>query len=493
MPEQVPVRVRMYRYGLGDCILVTFHPDHKPFHMLFDCGLYKIAERPEEKMQAVVAQIRDATKPRPDSRKGHLHALVVTHEHWDHASGFAQAQQLWEKEIEVDELWMAWTEDPSIPLARALREERVRGVRALTEFLQGKTPDELNKIMTEQELSTFRTLLSSFGPTPLRAAQINDMTAAGAAIDIIKQRTRAIYHRPGTTIMRAALPGVRFHVLGPPQNQLIFKEGKDRQDGTIYEFGFHTDAARALFVAAGVQQNTPTEAERFMPFPRELRISPKTADNRNYFERTYFRGRENWRSIETDWLRASTGLALNLAGDTNNTSMVLAIELISTGDVLLFTGDAQVGNWLSWRNLPWPTDALNPQAELTWSEDLLRRTVFYKVGHHGSENATLKDNGLMRMSNDKLVAMIPLDMEVASQIWKTKKWPHPPLLRELLSRTRGRVIVADPASTLPSKEYWMQMEKNLPNQEKHPRDKVLKAQGAAFKVADTHIDYETQG
>ena len=41
-------------------------------------------------------------------------------------------------------------------------------------------------------------------------------------------------------------------------------------------------------------------------------------------------------------------LALQLDSDTNNTSLVLAIELIASGRVLLFPGDAQVGNWLSW-------------------------------------------------------------------------------------------------------------------------------------------------
>ena len=35
----------------------------------------------------------------------------------------------------------------------------------------------------------------------------------------------------------------------------------------------------------------------------------------------------NWRQIEDDWLGAADGLALKLDSDTNNTSLVLAIEL----------------------------------------------------------------------------------------------------------------------------------------------------------------------
>ena len=35
-------------------------------------------------------------------------------------------------------------------------------------------------------------------------------------------------------------------------------------------------------------------------------------------------------------------------GLANNSSLVLAIELSPHGRVLLFAGDAQIGNWLSW-------------------------------------------------------------------------------------------------------------------------------------------------
>jgi hypothetical protein len=82
-----------------------------------------------------------------------------------------------------------------------------------------------------------------------------------------------------------------------------------------------------------------------------------------------------WRRIDSDWLESAGSLALYLDGDINNTSLVLAIELGQAGKVLLFPGDAQYGNWLSW-------------ARTQRGIDLLKRTVFYKVGHHGSHNAT---------------------------------------------------------------------------------------------------------
>ena len=68
--------------------------------------------------------------------------------------------------------------------------------------------------------------------------------------------------------------------------------------------------------------------------------------------------------------------------------------------MLLFPADAQIGNWLSWQSLPPGTAA--DDAWIT-ADDLLARTVLYKVGHHGSHNATLKERGLELMTSDLVV------------------------------------------------------------------------------------------
>ena len=52
----------------------------------------------------------------------------------------------------------------------------------------------------------------------------------------------------------------------------------------------------------------------------------------------------------------------------------------------------------------------------------MKRAIFYKVGHHGSHNATLREKGLEQMKNLR-VAMIPVDEEMA----KKKRWNHMPL------------------------------------------------------------------
>ena len=117
------VRVRMYRQGLGDCFLLIFPGRGKPFHMLVDCGVLLGTPDQEAKMQEVANDIATTCG-------GCLDLLVATHEHWDHLSGFAQAKEVFEK-IDVQELWLAWTEDPEDARAAELRQGRRAALKAL--------------------------------------------------------------------------------------------------------------------------------------------------------------------------------------------------------------------------------------------------------------------------------------------------------------------------------------------------------------------------
>jgi hypothetical protein len=80
------------------------------------------------------------------------------------------------------------------------------------------------------------------------------------------------------------------------------------------------------------------------------------------------------------------------------------------------------------------------------AHDLLARTVFYKVGHHSSHNATLRTGGLELMTHDDLVAFIPLDKGTA----KSQGWDMPaaPLYARLVERTKNRVVISDAKEVL---------------------------------------------
>ena len=155
-----------------------------------------------------------------------------------------------------------------------------------------------------------------------------------------------------------------------------------------------------------------------------------------------------WRRIDTEWLYSAGDLALKLNKGLNNTSLVLAFELEASGKVLLFAGDAQRGNWLSWVEREWKDGGSRIKAR-----DLLARTVLYKVGHHGSHNATL-DGGktdppanLAWMGQGRygreFVAMI-----TAVRVWALAQrpvWDHPfeSIKCALLKKAGGRVFQTD--------------------------------------------------
>src|SRR5215471_7629856 len=108
------IKVRMYKQGLGDCFLIGFPREGgKTFYMMIDCGVILGTPDAGNTMKKVVKDIKDTTD-------GHIDLLVVTHEHWDHLSGFLQAQDVFE-DLHVDKVWLAWTEDPKDALANELR------------------------------------------------------------------------------------------------------------------------------------------------------------------------------------------------------------------------------------------------------------------------------------------------------------------------------------------------------------------------------------
>ena len=92
-------------------------------------------------------------------------------------------------------------------------------------------------------------------------------------------------------------------------------------------------------------------------------------------------------------------------------------------------GDAEEESWETWE-----------YKKVEDLHDLLRCTVLYKVGHHGSINATLIEGGLDKMTNDdELTALIPVDKVRAHR----NEWnfPAPSLYEELERRTQGRIIL----------------------------------------------------
>jgi hypothetical protein len=466
----------MYRQGLGDCFLVTLPKDDgSPFYLMIDCGVILGTSKPEEEMTKVVSNIIKVTG-------GHVDLLVVTHEHWDHVSGFIQAQPLFSKatddkdpnKLSVGEVWFAWTENPSDALANRLRRERAERVKKLVGFVRGMSAlGVAGKYSTTDEIVERVDELLSFSGVSGKSKKSDKTT--GAAMAFAAQLSNKIRYclptdKPSEL---ASVKGVRIYVLGPPHNEDFLRKTDSSKEvyhltgqGAASSFFAAATAKLPEMMADNVEQETQFEIDRHYPFDKTYRHSLKsfevpqsqTAEPLDalteFFDRYYF-GRssdpiapdQSWRRIDASWLGAAAEFALQLDSLTNNTSLALAIELIDSGKVLLFAADAQVGNWLSWQDLTWK---LNAETTVT-GPDLLRRTVFYKVGHHGSHNATLETKGLELMRTDDFVAFIPVNHKMAVK----KRWgqmPLPNLVKELNVRSKGRVVRIDEDYKIPSND-----------------------------------------
>ncbi len=436
------VRVRMYRAGLGDCFLVSFFQSGTEHHVLIDCGVYQGTADAEAIMLDIARHIRKTT-----SR--HLDLVAATHEHWDHLSGFQQARAVFDQ-IDMKQVWLAWTEDPTNPLAVQLRQERSIALNTLRAAVK-LMPDSMSA-----QQGTVNGLLDFFGAAgnaPGAPLGADGGSGARQALDYLAGRadTMVSYCTPGEPPRALeGLPGVRFFVLGPPTSEKLLKKtkpGKKAQEGYGLDDPF---AMNGSFFAAiqQLQSSIPISGEKPQdyPFDPRFQVSPDHARQDPFFINNYGFDQGDdapgaWRRIDRDWLGATSELALNLDSATNNTSLVLAIELVESGRVLLFPGDAQVGNWLSWNDLSWETVAPDGTEKTVEAADLIARTVFYKVGHHGSHNATLREQGLERMQSAQLAAMLPVQREMAErQNWSM---PFPALYQRLQEKTRGRLIRLD--------------------------------------------------
>jgi hypothetical protein len=467
------ISVRMYRQGLGDCFLLTFPAPERACRVLIDCGVILGTRDPGVIMTKVVEDIKATTG-------GRLDVLIATHEHWDHLSGFLQAAAVFKSGgIQVDNLWLAWTEDPANELANRLRAQRHATLDALRMALA--------RVADTRLAANVNGLLEFFGE-PLAAAGGGNTQAALAAIRAYASTPPRFCHPGEPPLSLPRVPGVRLFVLGPPEDEKRLKQSDPTVKGQeVYTEEPPLTAATAFLMAAlhdeqdegrlaafmqALQGSTdPAQSSRdarelrelSFPFAARHRIAPTQAQGDRFFVEHYGfdpgapAGSSGpappagegparpdplaWRRIDDDWLGAAGELALQLDSDTNNTSLALAIERVDTGQVLLFPGDAQVGNWLSWEDLSWSLPEADGSKREVRIADLLARTVLYKVGHHASHNATLRAKGLELMASPDLVAMIPVDHAMAVK----KRWnmPFPPLRDRLLEKTRGRVMRVD--------------------------------------------------
>lgn len=474
-PREVHVRMyrgleaqRDYKGWLGDCFLIRLLGENgAKSHILIDCGILLGSPNAKLRAQMVADDIVRTTG-------GTLDLLVVTHEHWDHISGFSQAAGTFlgtkannwtDGTLRIGKVWMAWTENPDDPQARDLRarfDKAGTSFAAFAEYL-----DQRKRAGTlPLGLDPGQALMGLDGFLGVRGA--NGALQGREIMDALKQVAEPAYPEPGTVLETPAAdpagPVLRAYVLGPPRNEArLFKDKPSTgaaQETYLDMPTFGNAMQRLLGVGddGSSQDQTPCADSPFAAFYCKYpdqpiaeaaeKGAPPSDDTRRWLYERYYcppgadparQAAADRRRIDGDWLAAAGPLALKLDSDTNNTSLALAFDL-PDGTAMLFAADAQVGNWLSWHDQTYKRADGSEQS----AEQILNRVRFYKVGHHGSHNATMREKGLEMMTRSDLVAAIPTDEELGDRQGRGGwQMPNPRVYDELLKRTAGRIMRND--------------------------------------------------
>lgn len=439
---EVGIRVRMYRVGFGDFFLVSLLASGgKPVHIVVDCGVFKGTSQTGDigSIEAAVADMLQVTG-------GQVALVIMTHRHADHIAGFARCAATF-KTLKVGGVWMPIWESEYEPTAVRFQAELTRmavGLRQHLTALGAGASDGQNTARKYMENAT-----GELGATGAAAQGSN-----AAALDLLKRGFTGVtprYYKGGDT---AQLPqalvdaGLSAQILGPPPvADLDLMKLMDLQK----------NVGQYLTEAGG------EDAGVFAPFGPEWATDPARAPEAvrsEFYSPQSFREwvrdpRKSWEPVTAEEARRARGImervlqqsqpiaaliaAKQLDSFLNNQSLVVLFTF--KGKKLLFVGDAQAGNWEHWL---FETDTPDKKATGTMgsvARQILTSLDFYKVGHHGSGNATPKAAAeLMGTQGHRFAAMCSTQAGVygtedPDDPTKGTEVPRGPLLAKLASES----------------------------------------------------------
>jgi len=466
------VKIRMYRAGTGDCFLLSFMRGKSvKYRMMIDCGCINGSR---DDFEPIITDLIDQTNRTID-------LLVVTHQHADHINGFNLRKEDF-MDFTFKKVWFAWTEDDTDPVANDYRKnfselglavnKAIAEMQSIADKNHYKNlwANELHgDFMMEGKKKFFETIsflngLNTF-PAKKTGEPLPTMVELFKGYHVIKTGTIVEFFEPGDLIENIAeLTGIRMYVLGPPKK----KEYLDltEEDGETFEKRKKKSTIDFAFISA---VGGTKDGEADLPFNAEYEIKKEIAElyidevkeengekivqvklpDKPYQAKSEtdmashgivvtYKLTDPWRGINHDWLYSAGGLALRYERSINNTSLALAIQFEDSERVLLFPGDAELGNWISWHdNLKWPVK-LKGEVVQKNAAYFLEKTVFYKVGHHLSHNGTASIKGIDMMTSTDLTAMATVDLNEILPGWRNTM-PNDLLGAELIRKTKGKI------------------------------------------------------
>ncbi len=350
----VRVDVRAYDVGFGDCILVSFTyaapiDGRAVRHLLIDFGSNKYAPHGPD-FGEVAALIKADTG-------GKLDVVALTHRHRDHLAGFdpaAGGEVI--AALKPDAVLRSWTEVPG-PRPPALSPDQ----NGLLDVL-----DAGHAFAARVKAIPFSGRRSDvdLGLIGLAGLQLRNDDAI-ALLDELAAGGKGHYLRYGDPLDLDALPGVKLRVLGPPDPDLWPAVRRQAAQSTEYWLGLGAAGPEAI---AEQEKKAPLTVVGGTPDALADLLGP---------------GNVRWivDRLDDHQPRSTLRLVHTLDRVLNNTSLILLIE--AAGRRMVFPGDAQIENW---------GYSLNGAPEHEANRALLGTIDLYKVGHHGSRNATPKES-----------------------------------------------------------------------------------------------------
>jgi beta-lactamase superfamily II metal-dependent hydrolase len=394
--------VRVYNIGLGDCIYLRVPDSGRDVSILIDCG------NKFNKLEVLGKCIEHLKKELPDAGHGkkRLDLLVVSHPHEDHHKGF---EEEFLTDIQIDHIWLSPAFDMEYPQAKgfhALRDAAARAINAL-ESLSGLALGEMSEEVRDVlSLSKSEALEMLNDKLPKLNGILPEYVTADTPKDKLKIFTDS---------------NIKLKVLAPMGNI----------------DGYYLGGEGLVASTSGMTPEAMVKGYEKI-FPDLDAVEAKSPQNISTQDFKLLRSR----------IQANALAAAAVAGHVeNNLSVVLLLEW--HGRRLLFSGDAE---WSEAHNGAVQAGSSNGSWNVMWQErkaDLSQSLDFYKIGHHGSENATPwkppdpitgKEHPINAILNKLLpipaVGEKPHAYAVASTE-RTKRWPSIPnaaLLKEIGKR-----------------------------------------------------------
>lgn len=382
MAKAKNVSIRMYNVGLGDSFLLRFPDEERERKVLIDCGVHVSGPGPHKIGDVVDQIIEDVTEdgtPRID-------VVIATHRHRDHVSGFDNER--W-GEVEVGEVWLPWTEHPTDPDAKAIRDKQSKAGKKSKEALAAFGASAAILEMVDNSLTNAAAM-----------ATLHEGWANKPKIRYLPAKKRA-----DQSFLTDLLPGVTVHAMGPSRDPEVIRD-MDPPKGGAYE----------LRMAA--LQNGGGPAQSIFPTIFQL-----TGEARQRQLDAFRLRKSDLTDLEKLANEDAFAVAVQLDKAVNGTSLMILFEIGRAH--LLFPGDAQ---WGTWQN------ALgDPEFK-----DLLTKTNFLKVGHHGSHNATPKEFVTDILEKNNFSGMV-----CTHETSVFKKIPLTSLLKALNTQSGKRIARSD--------------------------------------------------